>query len=102
MSLTLRATQLFPLLLNVPAAEQESVQQPEGKVMPPNAKKSFLDGAQPAFVPSAATSETTWCSCLWTIKGMHLLVKGQSEEKEITTPSLKVYVHFLWPLGALE
>lgn len=56
---TPRAAQLLPLLLNIPAAEQESVQQPEGRVMPPNAHKSFLEGAQTAFVPSAATSETT-------------------------------------------
>lgn len=92
---TLQATQLFLLLLNAPAAEQESVQQPEVRVMPLNANKSFLGGAQPAFVPSTATSETTWCSCPWTIRGMHLLVKGQPEKKkEITTPSLTVYVHF--------
>lgn len=39
---TLWAAQLLLLLLNVPAAEQESAQQPEGRVMPPNAHKSFL------------------------------------------------------------
>lgn len=85
---TPRAAQLLPLLLNIPAAEQESVQQPEGRVMPPNAHKSFLEGAQTAFVPSAATSETTWCSCLWTIKGMHALVTGQSEENRRRSPLL--------------
>lgn len=40
---TPRAAQLLPLLLNVPAAEQESVQQPEGGGMPPNAHKTFLE-----------------------------------------------------------
>lgn len=82
------AARLLLLLLNVPAAEQESVQQPEGRVMPPNAHKSFLKGAQPAFVPSAAASETTWCSCLRTIKGMHPSVKGQSEENRRRSPLL--------------
>lgn len=76
------AAQLSPLLLSVTAAEQEGVPQP------PNAHQSFLSRAQPDFVPSAATSETTWCSCLWTIKGMHLLVKGQSEEKRRRSPLL--------------
>lgn len=57
------AAQLFPFLLNVPAAEQESVQQPEGRVTPPNTYKSFLDGAQPASVPSAGRKQGGALAC---------------------------------------
>lgn len=80
---TLWAAQLLLLLLNVPAAEQESVQRPEGMVvMPPNAHKSFLEGAQPAFVPSAATSETTWCFACGQSRGCTLELKVSQKKTE--------------------
>lgn len=52
------------------------------------AYKSFLYRPQPDLVPSAATSETMQWSCLRTTKGMHLLLKGQSEEKRRRSPLL--------------
>lgn len=59
-----------------------------------DARWHFLYVATPDFVPSAAILGTVCCSCLLKIQGMHLLVKGRTEEKEMATPSLKVYVHF--------
>lgn len=53
-----------------------------------DARRCFLYRATADFVPSAAISDTMRHSCLLIIKGMHLLVKGQSEEKRRRSPLL--------------
>lgn len=83
----------FFMLLNITAAEQKNIQQTEQSRTPLNAYKSKMqDGAScmetHLTIPSTAISETMWYSCLLIIKGMHLLVKGQSEDARSRSPLL--------------